>query len=132
MKKIFVFLALLLFVITGCATNRLYEGEARTDSEVARIAGMDALSPSNLGISAKIIEINGKPVEGSQSDIELLPGTYTLKMICGQYGLEEEPVIVKQEFKAGDRYLLGILFDPKTRKRTPALLLDTNVNAQKK
>jgi hypothetical protein len=117
---------LLVLLLAGCGTTRVYEGAERSDSEVVKIRGMDDFNPIGNFLGTSVCEIDGKKFETCQSHLEFLPGTHTLILRLSRVGIPSSSKSVTQTFRAGDRYLLGVEFGKD--KDLPALMFDYNVN----
>ena len=122
--KMAALIAVSLSVITGCMSTKLYEGPSRSGEEVVRIAGMSGLDPLGGHTSALVCKIDDKDIDGCAVKVELLPGVHKLELKTKSYGIHQGTVVVEQEFKAGERYWLGIGVSPGSRKLMPALIPD--------
>jgi hypothetical protein len=68
-----VHIALVVWLTTGCATLRAYDGPRRPPAEIATL-GAAPLPGFQISLRA----IDSKPLRWSQDRIELLPGTYEI------------------------------------------------------
>jgi len=103
----------LLLILTGaCTSYRHYEGPPRDESEIAMIRGISNLDVTAKGWAAKVCKIDGRSFLKCKPDTDLLPGTHTLLLQTSRFGLVVRTEEVTMEFKAGDRYVLGINFLP--------------------
>lgn len=119
----FTFLAVIaLLSIAGCASTQLYDGPSRPSDEVVRITGMSGLDPLGGHTSALVCKIDDKNIDGCAVKVEFLPGTHKLVLKTRSYGTEQGTIEVEREFKAGERYLLGVGVSPGSRKLMPALI----------
>lgn len=104
----FFILFLISMSIVGCSTTRLYEGPAKTDAEIVKITGMSGLDPLGGFTSSLICAVDDKEIDGCATSVEILPGAHRLRTIAKSYGITELSRSIEHEFKAGERYLLGI------------------------
>lgn len=119
----FLFLAVFAFLsVAGCASTQLYDGPSRPNEEVVRITGMSGLDPLGGHTSALVCKIDDKAIDGCAVKVEFLPGTHKLVLKTRSYGTEQGTIEVEREFKAGERYLLGVGVSRESRKLMPALI----------
>lgn len=111
-----------LVIVSGCASTRLYEGQPRSGNEVVRITGMSGLDPLGGNISSLVCKFDGKDIDGCVVNIEFLPGLHRLELLTKRYGVVQGTRVVEQEFGAGERYLLGVGAYPGENKILPALI----------
>jgi hypothetical protein len=76
------------------------------------IRGISNLDVTAKGWAAKVCRIDDKSFAKCQPDTDLLPGEHTLLLQTSRFGLAVRSEEVTMEFKAGDRYVLGINFLP--------------------
>ena len=100
--------ASLVLILLGCATTRLYDGPPKPANEVVEITGMSGLDPLGQFTSALVCAIDDKKIEGCAAHVEILPGFHKLKTVTKSYGITEREVTIDGDFKAGEKYLLGI------------------------
>ena len=80
--KIKVATALLVgLMLSGCATMRAYDGESRTDEELAHIAG-DLRVRSGAPLSLILRRVDENDVGLRYSGVEVLPGQHRLLVDC--------------------------------------------------
>ena len=115
---------MLISALVGCATTQLYDGPARPSDQVVRINGMSGLDPLGGLTSALVCKIDDREIDGCAVKVEFLPGVHRLELKTKRYGITEGTDVIEQEFKAGERYLLGIRASPGARKLMPALIPD--------
>lgn len=113
-----------LLPIAGCGTTQLYDGPARPTEEVVRITGMSGLDPFGGHISAIVCKIDSKEIDGCAAKVEFLPGTHKLLLKTKSYGIEQGTTEVERDFKAGERYFLGVSVSPGSQEMMPELLLE--------
>lgn len=119
-----------LILLCSCATTKqLYQGEKRSEEDVVRVVGMDAMNPMNNMFGTSITEFDGKILDPSQSQLEFLPGRHTLVIQLTNVGIVDGKKTVTKEFKAGERYLIAIQFGGPNDKM-PELVYKGNVRNQ--
>ena len=100
-------------LVTSCATARMYEGEGRSDDEVAIVEGIWGLDPLNPR-TVDIESVDGTPVDGFFTrDVELLPGNHDLHVKASfkaGYVSTRDEGIVSLDARAGGRY--AVLANP--------------------
>lgn len=79
-------LTILTLFIISCSTTQMYDGPKRSRDQIAVINGMSPLDPLTLGISAQVKKVDGKPVPGSGTKIEVLPGEHEFEVYCSMSG----------------------------------------------
>lgn len=116
MSKENILIVLLSFLlVSGCATTQMYEGKARSDSEVAVIIGMnphDPLIPK--GWASYVIRVDGKDTPDLGAKIAVIPGEHTLEVYCMAPGLPQRQSIITRTFEAGAKYGIGVPRDKDT------------------
>jgi len=108
MKKFYTTLIMMAFLISGCSTKHLYVGTPKQESEIVRIEGMGN-GWILLGVqTTKVCTFDKKPLESCESSIAFLPGLHQLELVASDMGMTHGKKNIEHEFKAGDRFNLGI------------------------
>jgi len=89
----------------------LYQGGKQSPEQVVIIEGMSSLDITSGGKSAKICAFGNKELESCEPYIEFLPGEHILRIEVSSLGLTVHNKKYKYNFKAGERYRLGISAD---------------------
>jgi len=110
-KKGSVVLALSALALTSCATTeRMFEGSERSRSEVALFTGMNPLDPliGGRGWASQIQSVDGRPVSGSGTKVEILPGQHELVVYCKRPGADPTNDKYTVTVEAGAEYVIGV------------------------
>ena len=106
-----------LVVLAACATTeRMYDGPARSRSEVALFTGMNPADPliAAEGWASQIKSVDGRPVSGSGTKVEVLPGRHELVVYCKRPGARPTTDKYTVTVEAGAVYAIGV--KPRTNK----------------
>jgi hypothetical protein len=103
---------LFLLLLSACSSYHHYSGAPRAEAEVAMIRGISNLDVTAKGWAAKVCKIDDKPFATCKPDVDLLPGKHSLLLQTSRFGLAVRSEEISMEFKAGDRFVLGINFLP--------------------
>jgi len=109
--KGFVVLALGVLALMSCATTeRSFEGSERSRSEVALFTGMNPLDPGigPRGWASQIQSVDGRPVSGSGTKVEVLPGQHELVVYCKRPGANPTNDKYTVTVEAGAEYVIGV------------------------
>lgn len=99
-----------LALCCACAAQPTYEGARRARDEVAVVRGMSAWSPLDPGVSARVEAVDGVPVEGGATRVEILPGRHELVLYC-RWQDQEARVTTEVVLEAGLAYVIAVGFD---------------------
>jgi len=112
-------LAVLAILGLGACTStaRMYDGEPRSPDDVGRIEGMHPYNPTNGGVSARIVSVDGEPVPGDGFSVELLPGQYTLVLSVDSVEMTTQLVV-----EPGHHYVIAKVF---SGGDGPGMIVDT-------
>lgn len=94
----------------GCASERVYDGPARSQGEIVVVRGVNPADPLiPAGFVAVVKKVDGRELSGTGANVELLPGKHRLEVKCGQPGAK--PVVQTIDFDAegGTEYGIGII-----------------------
>jgi hypothetical protein len=107
-----IFTGALLLMMGACSSHQHYTGAARAETDIAMIRGISNLDVTAKGWAAKVCSIDDQPFLKCKPDVDMLPGKHKLLLQTSRFGLAVRSEEVTMEFKAGDKYVLGINFLP--------------------
>ena len=103
---------LLAALLAACAAAEpVYEGERRDRGEVAVVTGLSPLGPLGAGLTARIEAVDGQPLEGGRTRVELLPGRHEFLLRCSAGGTSGI-VTTSAELRAGEVYVVALGLGP--------------------
>ncbi|MCK7580724.1 MAG: hypothetical protein MZV65_37185 [Chromatiales bacterium] len=97
--------------LSACATTeRMYEGPERSRGEVAFFTGMNPADPllAAEGWASQIKSVDGRPVAGSGTKVEILPGQHELVVFCKRPGAKPTNGKYTVTVEAGAEYVIGV------------------------
>ncbi|MHB8623824.1 MAG: hypothetical protein ACYC9J_08445 [Sulfuricaulis sp.] len=106
-----VALALCTLTLTSCATTeRMFDGPERSQSEVALFTGMNPADPliGGEGWAGQIKSVDGRPVTGTGTKVEVLPGQHELVVYCKRPGANPTNDKYTITVEAGAEYMIGV------------------------
>lgn len=104
-------LALGAFILSACATtDKMYEGPERSQNAVARFTGMNPADPliGGQGWAAQIKSVDGRPVTGSGTKVEVLPGKHELVFYCKRPGAKPTNDTYSVSVESDVEYVIGV------------------------
>lgn len=110
MRIILVLITIGVFT-TSCATHRTYQGNPKPTEEVVNISGMWGWNPINNFHGTMVCMVDSIPFESCKTDVEILPGKHTLVLRSTDFFFESGRTEVTRDFKAGEKYVIGIRFE---------------------
>ncbi len=97
--------------LSACATTeRMYDGPERSRGEVAYFTGMNPADPllAAEGWASQIKSVDGRPVTGSGTKVEVLPGQRELVVYCKRPGAKPTNDTYSVSVEAGAVYRIGV------------------------
>lgn len=107
----FTILSLGVLALSACATTeRMYDGPERKRSEVAFFTGMNPADPllAAEGWASQIKKVDGRPVSGSGTKVEVLPGQHEIVAYCKRPGAKPTNDTYTFTVEAGAEYVIGV------------------------
>jgi len=108
--------------LSGCMTQRTYDGPERSRDEVARISG-DLRFTAGVPVSALLRQVDGRTLGLTENSVEVEPGQHDLLVDCK---VQETGSTTRHELKvdvyAGRRYRLVAETGPGLRECTSVRL----------
>jgi len=101
--------------LAGCATARMYEGEARLAEEVAVIHASSRLAVLFSPNPVYVRSIDGRPVGAATATLVVKPGLHTLVARCRANLIYGSTHTVILDADAGVEYRLESMANPTTR-----------------
>jgi len=110
-KKRLPFLGIMILALSACASSeRMYDGPERNQGEVALFTGMNPADPliGLRGWASQVKSVDGRPVTGSGTKVEMLPGRHELVVFCKRPGAEPTNDTYTVTVEAGAEYVIGV------------------------
>lgn len=122
MQRTQIAMAVAAAFLGGCMTQQSYDGEKRSQDELARISG-DLRFTAGVPVSALLRQVDGRTLGVSENSVDVLPGDHQLLVDCRvQETGSTTRYSLDVEVSAGRRYRLVAETGPGLRECTAVRL----------